>query len=339
MRVVVTGAAGFIGSTLVDGLLDDGHCVLGIDDLSSGCWDNLGRAKGDPKLTFVESDVVERATRDVVTSYRGEVIFHLAAHMDVRHSVADPLADARANVLGSVAMFEAARLGGVRKVVFTSSGGTIYGDQQKHPIDESAALDPQCPYAAAKISGENYLRVYRRLGPLETTALALGNVYGPRQDPNGEAGVVAIFASALLDGRPTVIFGDGEATRDYVYIDDVVEALLLAAGNRGDGLRLNIGTGSETSVRALHRLIAEVLERPDTPVFRPARAGELQRVVLDPAAAERVLGWRPRTQLHDGLFRTVAWLQSRSPHQQPTVLAPASAAYGGATMTKGRRST
>jgi UDP-glucose 4-epimerase len=320
MRYVVTGAAGFIGSNLVDRLLDEGHEVLGIDDLSTGRLDNLGRAQGDPKLTFVESDIVEQATRDVVAAYQGEVIFHLAARMDVRHSVADPLGDARANVLGSVAMFEAARLGGVRKVVFTSSGGTIYGDQQKHPIDESAALDPQCPYAAAKISGEHYLRVYRRLCRLETTALALGNVYGPRQDPNGEAGVVSIFASALLEGRPTVIFGDGEATRDYVYIDDVVEALLRSAGTCGDGLRLNIGTGCETSVRALHRLIAEVLGRPDTPVFRPLRAGELQRVVLDPTAAERVLDWRPRTKLFDGLLRTVAWLQSTSPSLQQTTV-------------------
>lgn len=309
MRVVTTGAAGFIGSTLVDRLLRDGHSVLAVDDLSTGHLDNLVESAGDPRLTFLESDVVADAARREMTAYRAEVFFHLAAQMDVRHSVADPVADARRNVLGSLAVLESARASGARKLVFASSGGTIYGDQPKYPVHESALLDPRSPYGAAKVCGEAYLRVYRHLHGLQTTALALGNVYGPRQDPHGEAGVVSIFASALMEGRPTMIFGDGRATRDYVYVDDVVEAFVLAGGPAGDGLRLNIGTGRETSVRHLHRLIAEAVERPDTPKIMPPRAGELDRVGLDSSAAQRVLGWRAQVSLENGIIRTLDWIR------------------------------
>lgn len=311
MRLVVTGAAGFIGSALVDRLVREGHSVLAVDDLSSGHIDNLA-GSADPRLTFLEGDVLADAVRREMASYQAEVFFHLAAQMDVRHSVADPVGDARRNVLGSLAVLESARASGVRKLVFASSGGTIYGDQTKYPVRESALLDPVCPYGAAKVCGETYLRVYRHLHRLQTTTLALGNVYGPRQDPHGEAGVVSIFASALLDDRPTLIFGDGRATRDYVYVDDVVEAFTLAAGAAGDGLRLNIGTGRETSVRQLHRLIAEAVERPDTPTFMPPRAGELDRVALDCTAARRVLGWRFQTSLEDGIVRTIDWIRRRA---------------------------
>lgn len=226
--------------------------------------------------------------------------------------MADPVADARRNVLGSLAVLESARASGARKLVFASSGGTIYGDQPKYPVHESALLDPRSPYGAAKVCGEAYLRVYRHLHGLQTTALALGNVYGPRQDPHGEAGVVSIFASALMEGRPTMIFGDGRATRDYVYVDDVVEAFVLAGGPAGDGLRLNIGTGRETSVRHLHQLIAEAVERPDTPKIMPPRAGELDRVGLDSSAAQRVLGWRPQVSLENGIIRTLDWIRDRT---------------------------
>ncbi|RZU75791.1 UDP-glucose 4-epimerase [Micromonospora kangleipakensis] len=312
MRVVTTGAAGFIGSTLVDRLLREGHSVLAVDDLSTGHLDNLADSVGDPRLRLLQGDVAADATRREMESYQAEVFFHLAAQMDVRHSVADPVADARRNVLGSLAVLESARASGARKLVFASSGGTIYGDQVQYPVHESALVDPVSPYGAAKVCGETYLRVYRHLHRLQTTALALGNVYGPRQDPHGEAGVVSIFAAALLDGRPTMIFGDGKATRDYVYVDDVVEAFVLAAGSAGDGLRLNIGTGRETSIRHLHRLIAEAVERPDTPKFMPPRAGELNRVALASSAAERVLGWRPKMDLTEGLAQTVAWLRDKA---------------------------
>ena len=311
MRIVTTGAAGFIGSTLVDRLLREGHHVLAVDDLSAGRLDNLADSADDPRLTFLESDVLTETACREMAAYQAEVFFHLAAQMDVRHSVANPIDDARKNVLGCLAALESARSSGARKLVFASSGGTIYGDQETYPTVESARVDPRSPYGAAKVCGETYLQVYRSLYGLQTTALALGNVYGPRQDPYGEAGVVSIFASALLEGRPTMIFGDGGATRDYVYVDDVVEAFVLAAGSVGDGLRLNIGTGHETSIRSLHRLVTEVVERPDTPTFMPPRAGELNRVGLDNTAARRVLGWRPEVPLPDGLVKTVAWLRGR----------------------------
>jgi UDP-glucose 4-epimerase len=311
MRVVVTGAAGFIGSTLVDGLLGDGHTVLAVDNLASGHMENLADAVHSPYLTFLESDVVSPIARRTMASTCADVFFHLAADMDVRHSVADPIGNAHNNVLGLLAVLESARVSQARKVVFASSGGTIYGDQTTFPINESAPVDPHSPYAASKICGETYLATYRQLCRLQTTALALGNVYGPRQDPYGEAGVVSIFASALLEGRPTTIYGDGSSTRDYVHVDDVVDAFVLAAGPAGNGMRLNIGTGRETSVRELHRLLTRALGRPDTPRFLPPRPGELDRVALDSTTAQRVLGWRARTVLEDGLERTVDWLRTR----------------------------
>jgi UDP-glucose 4-epimerase len=310
MRVVVTGAAGFIGSTLVGQLLGEDHSVLAVDDLSGGHLENLADVVDDPRLEFLEANVAADSARDAMASYRPEVLFHLAADIDVRQSVADPIGNARNNVLGLLCVLECARVSGARKVVFASSGGTIYGEQAKLPVNESALVDPRSPYAASKLCGETYLVAYRRLIQLQTTALALGNVYGPRQDPRGTAGVISIFASALLEGRPTVIFGDGGTTRDYVYVDDVVEAFVLAAGSAGNGLRLNIGTGTETSVRELHRLVAETAQQPDRPTFAPPRFGELHRTALDCTAANRVLGWRPRTVLPDGVARTVAWLRN-----------------------------
>jgi UDP-glucose 4-epimerase len=310
MRVVVTGAAGFIGSTLVDRLLRDDHSVLAVDNLASGRLENLAKSEDDPRLTFLENNITADAARETMASSGAELFFHLAADMDVRHSVADPIGNAHNNVLGLLAVLESARAGGARKVVFASSGGTIYGKQTEYPVNESANVDPHSPYAASKICGETYLATYRQLFQLQTTALALGNVYGPRQNPYGEAGVVSIFASALLEGRPTTIYGDGSSTRDYVYVDDVVEAFVLAAGTAGNGMRLNIGTGRETSVRELHRLIARAVGRPDTPRFQPPRPGELDRVALDSTAAQRVLGWHAQTVLEDGLARTVAWLRN-----------------------------
>ncbi len=310
MHVVLTGAAGFIGSALTRRLLGDGHSILAIDDLSSGCIENLAKSADDPRLTFMASDVMADAAREAMASSGAEVFLHLAAHMDVRHSVVDPIGDARSNILGFLAVLESARVSGARKVVFASSGGTIYGEQDTLPIDEPAPVDPHSPYAASKLCGETYLAVYRHLYDLQSTGLALGNVYGPGQSPYGETGVVAIFASALLERRTATIFGGGDATRDFVYIDDVVEAFVLAAGSAGNGMRLNIGSGRETSVRELHRLIAEVVERPDRPTFLPARAGELQSVALDSTAAERVLGWSPRVGLPEGLMRTVTWLRN-----------------------------
>ena len=311
MRTLVTGAAGFIGSTLVDRLLADRHQVVGVDDLSRGRMDNLAAASADGAFSFHQVDVTESDFVAVVTDVRPEVVFHLAAQIDVRISVADPLLDARLNVLGTVNVLEAARGAGARKVVFTSSGGSIYGEPADLPVDEQAPLDPHSPYAAGKAAGEIYLGCYRALYGLQTTSLALANVYGPRQDPHGEAGVVAIFGTAMLQGRQTRIYGDGTATRDYVYVGDVVEAFARAGGAAGDGRRFNVGTGRQTSVRELHTLVSRVTGAPDEPELAAARPGELQAIALDCAAARASLGWTPRVDLEDGVRHTVDWIRGQ----------------------------
>ncbi|MEP7055340.1 MAG: NAD-dependent epimerase/dehydratase family protein [Actinomycetota bacterium] len=315
MRLLVTGAAGFIGSTLVDRALAEGHDVVAIDDLSRGRLENLAeaRAVNDSRpgaFTFVRHDITEPDVRDVVRAARPEVVCHLAAQVDVRVSVADPLLDARLNILGTINVLEAAVAAGVRKVAFTSSGGSIYGTPAQLPVSERAKVAPESPYAASKVAGEVYLGVYRALYGLDYTSLALANVYGPRQDPHGEAGVVAIFASAFRDGRPTKIFGDGTSTRDYVYVDDVVDAFIRALQpGFASGRRLNIGTGVQTSVRQLHSLIAKLSDCPDEPATGEARKGELQAIALDNSAA-RAAGWQPWTSLEFGAATTVAWIRS-----------------------------
>jgi UDP-glucose 4-epimerase len=238
------------------------------------------------------------------------VVFHLAAQIDVRHSVADPQFDASVNVIGTVRLAEAARLTGVRKVVHTSSGGSIYGTPPLYPTPETVPTDPASPYAAGKVAGEIYLNSFRHLYGLDCSHIAPANVYGPRQDPHGEAGVVAIFAQALLSGKPTRVFGDGGKTRDYVYVDDVVDAFVKASGDAGGGQRFNIGTGLETSVRQLHSTVAAAVGGPDDPDFHPDRLGDLRRSCLDIGLAERVLGWRPRVHLHDGIRRTVEYFRN-----------------------------
>jgi UDP-glucose 4-epimerase len=239
------------------------------------------------------------------------VIFHLAAQISVRHSVDDPSFDATVNVLGTVRLAEAARRAGVRKVVHTSSGGSIYGTPPSYPTDEDAPTDPTSPYAASKVAGEVYLNTFRNLYGLECSHIAPANVYGPRQDPHGEAGVVAIFAQALLAGRSTKIFGDGTDTRDYVFVDDVVDAFVRASGEAGGGQRFNIGTGVETSVRQLHTAIAAAVGAPDDPQFHPPRLGDLRRSCLDISRAETVLGWRPNVKLDDGVARTVDFFRKQ----------------------------
>lgn len=316
MRILVTGAAGFIGSTVTDRLLADSHDVVGVDDLSRGTLDNLADARGTQArrpgaFSFIRADVTEPDFVDVVAAAAPEVVCHLAAQIDVRVSVADPLLDARLNVLGTVSVLEAARRAGARKVVFTSSGGSIYGTPAVLPVAEDVPVDPESPYAASKVCGEVYLGTYRHLYGLQSTSLALGNVYGPRQDPHGEAGVVAIFGTAMLQGRTAKIFGDGTSTRDYVYVDDVADAFAKAAGQEADGRRLNIGTGRETSVRELHGIVAHVTGTPDEPEMAAPRLGELQAIALDCAAARDALGWQAATTLERGVGPTVAFIRSR----------------------------
>jgi len=309
MRTLVTGPAGFIGSTLVDRLLADGHSVVGVDDLSSGRIANLEKAHQHPDFEFAKANIVEADLIGLLAESQPEVVFHLAAQIDVRQSVADPQFDASVNVVGTVRLAEAARRAGVRKIVHTSSGGSIYGTPPTYPTSEAVPTDPASPYAAGKVAGEVYLNTFRHLYGLECSHIAPANVYGPRQDPHGEAGVVAIFAQALLSGNPTKVFGDGSNTRDYVFVDDVVDAFVKASGQAGGGQRFNVGTGVETSDRQLHSAVAAAVGAPDDPEFHPPRLGDLKRSCLDISRAEQVLGWRPQVMLDDGVAQTVAFFR------------------------------
>ena len=314
MRALVTGAAGFIGSTLVDRLLNDGHEVVGVDNLSSGRRSNLEQAAQNPNFTWIEDDIVTADLDGLLAQHQPEVVFHLAAQIDVRKSVADPIHDAKVNVIGTIRLAEAARKANVRKVVHTSSGGSIYGTPHNFPTNESTNTDPASPYAAGKVAGEIYLNTFRHLYGMDCSHIAPANVYGPRQDPHGEAGVVAIFSKALLSGKPTRVFGDGSNTRDYVYVDDVVDAFVKASGPKGGGQRFNIGTGVETSDRKLHSAVAKAVGAPDDPEFAPERLGDLKRSCLDVRLGEMVLGWRPHVRLDEGVARTVDYFR-----QNPSV--------------------
>ena len=309
MRTLVTGAAGFIGSTLVDRLLADGHTVVGVDDLSSGRPENIVAAEQYDGFEFAKADIVSADLIGLLADTRPEVVFHLAAQISVKLSVDDPQFDSTVNVVGTVRLAEAARQAGVRKIVHTSSGGSIYGTPPSYPTSEDMPTDPSSPYAASKVAGEVYLNMYRNLYGLQCSHIAPGNVYGPRQDPHGEAGVVAIFSRALLAGKPTKIFGDGTDTRDYVFVDDVVDAFVKASDEAGDGQRFNIATGTETSTRQLHSVIAKAADAPDEPEFHPPRMGDLRRSCLDISLAKRVLGWTPAVGIDDGVARTVDYFR------------------------------
>lgn len=314
MRMLVTGGAGFIGSNLVDRLLAEGHSVDVIDDLSTGSLANLSAARSDPshQVTFHQLDVRSPDVAELMIRRRPEVVFHLAAQADVRVSVARPVFDAGINILGSLQVIEGARAAGAGKVVFASSGGTIYGDPDPSqlPVKESHPQQPLSPYGVAKKAVGDYLFAYRELHSLEFTALALANVYGPRQDPHGEAGVIAIFAGRLLAGQPCTIFGDGDQTRDFVYVDDVVDAFARAAV-RGGGLVVNVGTGRETSVNELYDTMARGAGVRESPVYAPARPGELRRSSLDPGRAAIHLGWKPWTDLTEGAGAVLDYFRGR----------------------------
>jgi UDP-glucose 4-epimerase len=312
MKTLVTGGAGFIGSTLVDRLLAEGHAVDVVDDLSSGRLDNLAGARGDTAhdFTFHRLDIRQPDLVDLIARRKPDVVFHLAAQADVRVSVARPAFDAEVNIIGTLNVLEGARAAGTQKVVFAASGGTLYGDDAPLPIKESAVQRPLSPYGVSKKAAIDYLTAYRELHELEFTALALANVYGPRQDPHGEAGVVAIFAARLLGGEACTIFGDGEQTRDFVFVDDVVDAFARAA-TKGGGLVLNIGTGQETSVNELYRTMASEVGADAAATYAPARPGELRRNALDPGRAGIHIEWKPWTTLADGTNAVLRWFRDR----------------------------
>jgi UDP-glucose 4-epimerase len=307
MSWLVTGGAGFIGSHVVDAAFELGDRVVIIDDLSTGSRKNL-----EPALArgaeLVEADITDTAAvAGVFETHAPEGVLHLAAQVDVRRSVSDPVFDLSVNVAGTVNLLESARRAGTRRFVLASTGGAIYGEGEGRelPLDEQAECRPDAPYGQSKYAAEGYLSLYSRLYGLSTAALRLGNVYGPRQDPLGEAGVVAIFCGALLgDGTPRV-FGGGLQTRDYVYVADVVEAFKAAAVSDVGGT-FNIGTGIETSVLELGDLLAEACGRPFEPRMDPPRTGEVQRIAIDSRRAASELGWRSATPLSDGLRATAA---------------------------------
>lgn len=308
-RVLVTGGAGFIGSHVCDVFLADGWSVTALDDLSSGRRENVSEG-----VELVVEDIRSAAAAAVLADGDFDVVSHHAAQIDVRVSVNRPDFDASVNVMGLVNLLEAARRGGVRRFVYVSSGGVVYGEPEVMPTPETAPKQPLSPYGISKMTGEHYLYFYRRIHGLEAVSLRYSNVYGPRQDPHGEAGVVAIFGRAMLAGRPITVFGDGEQTRDYVYVGDVAEANRLAATveipdpDTIDDVAFNVGTGEETSVNALAETMMRVVGTEVDVERAPPRPGELVRSCLDPSRL-RGLGWTPRGSLEDGLAATVEWIR------------------------------
>ncbi len=300
MRILVTGGAGFIGSHTVDALIAArAGDVIAIDDLSAGRGERL-----NPAARFYQVDVRSApAVRSVIEREKPEVIYHLAAQMDVRRSVADPPFDAEVNLVGFLNLMEAACEQGLKRVIFASTGGAIYGEQEQFPCHESHPLRPVSPYGVAKLATEAYLFFYRVQYGIDYLALRYANVYGPRQDPHGEAGVVAIFCGRILDGKPVTIYGDGEQTRDYVYVADVVRANLTALTSPATGA-INIGTGVETTVNALYGELRIIAESATPPHYAQARPGEQRRSVISPLRAADTLGWRPKVGLRQGLAET-----------------------------------
>ncbi len=305
MRIVVTGGAGFIGSHVVDGFIAAGHEVAIVDDLSTGHRESV-----NPNAAFHELDIGSSAAADLIRRLRPDVISHHAAQMDVRRSVADPIFDAKTNVLGTINLLDAARQAGTKRFLFVSSGGAVYGEQEQYPAPESHPTNPVSPYGVSKRSGELYAFFFQAEYGLPFVALRYANVYGPRQDPHGEAGVVAIFSGKMLRSEPVTVNGDGLQTRDYVFVGDVARANLLALAADATG-PFNIGTGVETDVNTLARLLLEASGSRSEVRNGPAKSGEQRRSVIDSRRAAELLGWRPEVPLADGLRRTVDWFRAR----------------------------
>ena len=303
MRILVTGGAGFIGSHLTDRLLAEGHEVSVLDNLSTGKRKNVSR-----KAAFYKMDILSSRIERVLKKIRPEVISHHAAQMDVRRSVADPLYDAQANILGFINLLESAVKCGVRRVLFASSGGAAYGEQECYPAPETHPTRPESPYGISKLAGEYYLYYYQKAHGLACSTLRYANVYGPRQDPRGEAGVVAIFSRRMLQGESPVINGNGMQTRDYVYVEDVVEAHMAVLNSGKDGV-FNVGTGVETSVNDLFRHLKDLTHADIKEVHGPGRKGEQLRSCLDFGRIYKELEWEPRVSLTDGLGRTVDYFR------------------------------
>ena len=305
MKILITGGAGFIGSSIADAYLAAGHDVAVVDNLYSGKRENV-----PAKARFIEMDITSPKIAEVLEEERPDVVSHHAAQMDVRLSVASPAFDAEVNIVGTIRLLEAAVQAKVKRVIFASSGGAAYGEQERFPAEEGDRTNPVSPYGVSKRSGEHYLFYYHAVHGLPYLAFRYANVYGPRQDPHGEAGVVAIFCEKLLRGEAPRINGDGKQTRDYVFIEDLVRANVAALSSAYVG-PMNIGTGQETDVVTLATKLVALSGKKLEPAHGPAKAGEQRRSVVAPGLAERELGWKPRVAIDDGLARTYEWFRER----------------------------
>lgn len=302
MRILVTGGAGFIGSNVVDRFVGLGHDVAVFDNLSSGFREFV-----NPKAKLYVGDLADAIAVDAaIADFRPEIVDHHAAQIDVRKSVVDPVFDARVNVLGSIGLMQACQAHGVRKIVYASTGGALYGEGRQLPATEDHPVNPEAPYGASKHTVEHYLYIWKLLHGLDYTVLRYPNVYGPRQNPHGEAGVNAIFIGLMLAGKRPHIFGDGTAVRDYLYVDDVVEGNVLAL-EKGSGEMFNLGTGVGTSVNDIVRELQGIIGFGEGALYEAARPGEVQRIYLDATRAGQGLGWRPGVTFTEGLRRTVEW--------------------------------
>ena len=309
---LVTGGGGFVGSHLCDRLLAEGHRVVAVDDLSTGRIANLTEARGyGNEFTFFNMDIRAEGLLSLFERHHPEVLVHLAAQAAVSSSVQDPVRDAAINVMGLLNLMECCVRTGVRKVVYAASGGTLYGEARKLPVKETASGRPVSPYGISKKVGIDYLSFYERQHGIAFTALALANVYGPRQDPHGEAGVVAIFSGNLADGMTSTINGTGTQTRDYVYVKDVARANVRALEGEAPSGAYNVGTGNETSVNRVYGLLREISGKVLPPEPAPAKPGEQMRSSVDPAKVARLLGWRPQTKLAAGLEETLSFFGTR----------------------------
>jgi UDP-glucose 4-epimerase len=306
LKILVTGGAGFIGSHVCEVFLRESHQVIALDDLSSGRKENLS-----PKVQLVVLDIRSTEAAQFIQSQRPDVICHLAAQMDVRKSVEDPRFDAQANILGLLNVLEASRQGGVKRFIFSSTGGAIYGEQDVFPASEAHPTRPVSPYGVSKAAGELYLGYYRAQYSLPFVALRYANVYGPRQNPHGEAGVVAIFAQKLVSGQPCTINGDGTQSRDFVFGQDVATANYLAFQSDYVGA-LNVGTGVETDINRLYRLLAEAAGSKELALHQPPKPGEQMRSCVDATLAKKVLNWQPTVKLEEGLRQTVEYFRQKA---------------------------
>jgi UDP-glucose 4-epimerase len=302
MKILVTGGAGFIGSHIVDAYLENGHQVVVVDNLSTGRRENV-----NPKAVFYQADIRDKANiEEIAAKEKFDALCHHAAQADVRKSVEDPVYDTTVNIIGSLNLLDASVKHRVKKFIYASTGGAVYGEPQYMPVDEQHPIHPQCPYGVSKHTVEHYLKTYKENFGLSYTILRYPNVFGPRQNPKGEAGVVAIFTLLMLEGKRPTIFGDGSKTRDYLFISDVVKANLCVL-DKADGEILNLGTGRETKDIEVFEAIRKALGSMLEPIFGQRRKGEIERICLDARAASKSLGWHPSLSFEEGIRKAVEY--------------------------------